>query len=934
MGTINENSQWVERIYSLDEDTPVVGGEVTWSSVSGQPLSGFSNAPIQQLANRTLFTRDAVNALTDVVTGQGETVTGIMERINNHIGEGGDAHALASTSLAGFMSAEDKDKLDGLALVATSGSYTDLINRPGNATNTTNGFMSSADKVKLDGIATGATNNATNAQLRDRSTHTGTQTISTVNGLQAALDAKVANASIGQPNGVAPLDSGGLIPSTYLPSYVEDVIEVENIADLPNPGEAGKIYLTIDTHLIYRWSGSTYVEINPSPGSTDAVPEGSANLYFTQARVRATPLAGLTIPASAAITASDSILVAAGKLQAQINGKANTSHTHAATDITSGTLPNLRLPSRLQEVTSFVTADLNTLAHNGFYYVSSAGSNLPVAQNGHLFVQSYSSGAYVVQYFTPFDSNRVFTRVKNNTTWLPWGENWNSVNLTISSASTADAVVQRGTAGEITGSRVITTFATPTDANFDLESSWPNGIYSVQGSTTTGHPTLQGIVLTVKESNVRGAQFVIAAGGSGGSGIIRFRRFHTSFTNGVGPWVTGWSDNNMGAGSGLDADTVDGMQPSNTWNAPNTLVTRDGSGNIAANRANFSALQLTASTAARNTDTIFYSSVDSNVYKNTAAGFKTSLGLANVASSGSYNDLTDRPVIPPGTAAMTEPEALAGTDTTPKSISADILKKAAQQHGGVSSLATIATTGSADNLVAGTIPEARLPRRLRASSQSATPLVTNWDDATENGWYSASNTLNAPGGDTNWWNVFVENHNNNFVQQTATQFNASPSSTDTKVWRRYKNNGTWNSWFRLRFGEGELDARYLGISATAASATQLATARTISGVSFNGTANITIPWSGIGSRPSVVTQAEAEAGTATTERMWTAQRVAQAIAALAAPKTMASTTVDGLMSSADKTKLDGIGTNANGNKTISTSAPSGTANQGDIWYQV
>ena len=43
--------------------------------------------------------------------------------------------------------------------------------------------------AKLGGVATGATKNATDAQLRDRSTHTGTQAIETVAGLQVALDA-------------------------------------------------------------------------------------------------------------------------------------------------------------------------------------------------------------------------------------------------------------------------------------------------------------------------------------------------------------------------------------------------------------------------------------------------------------------------------------------------------------------------------------------------------------------------------------------------------------------------------------------------------------------------------------------------------------------------------------------------------------------------
>ncbi|MGE8446705.1 MAG: hypothetical protein ACN6O1_10865 [Comamonas sp.] len=50
---------------------------------------------------------------------------------------------------------------------------------------------STDDRNKLAGIAAGATANASDAQLRDRTTHTGTQSIATVTGLQAALDSKV-----------------------------------------------------------------------------------------------------------------------------------------------------------------------------------------------------------------------------------------------------------------------------------------------------------------------------------------------------------------------------------------------------------------------------------------------------------------------------------------------------------------------------------------------------------------------------------------------------------------------------------------------------------------------------------------------------------------------------------------------------------------------
>lgn len=54
----------------------------------------------------------------------------------------------------------------------------------------------SADKLKLAGVAEQATANATDAQLRDRATHTGTQAISTVAGLPEALDSKLGDAPL------------------------------------------------------------------------------------------------------------------------------------------------------------------------------------------------------------------------------------------------------------------------------------------------------------------------------------------------------------------------------------------------------------------------------------------------------------------------------------------------------------------------------------------------------------------------------------------------------------------------------------------------------------------------------------------------------------------------------------------------------------------
>jgi len=53
-------------------------------------------------------------------------------------------------------------------------------------------LLEAAHLTKLDGIEAGATKNDTDANLKDRANHTGTQAIGTVTGLQAALDGKAA----------------------------------------------------------------------------------------------------------------------------------------------------------------------------------------------------------------------------------------------------------------------------------------------------------------------------------------------------------------------------------------------------------------------------------------------------------------------------------------------------------------------------------------------------------------------------------------------------------------------------------------------------------------------------------------------------------------------------------------------------------------------
>jgi len=91
-----------------------------------------------------------------------------------------------------------------------------------------------------------------------------TGTLSDQTDLQNALDAKISSSEKGANNGVATLDNTGRVPSSQLPSYVDDVLEYASLSAFPATSEVGKIYIALDTNKTYRWSGSTYVEISES----------------------------------------------------------------------------------------------------------------------------------------------------------------------------------------------------------------------------------------------------------------------------------------------------------------------------------------------------------------------------------------------------------------------------------------------------------------------------------------------------------------------------------------------------------------------------------------------------------------------------------------------------------------------------------------------
>lgn len=302
------------------------------------------------------------------------------------------ADQLASTSNPGFMSSLDKIKLDGIATGATANStdsqlrdrsthtgnqpissitglqaaidnrqpistrlttiassanpasHQFIVQRPdggieyhptsgyalaghghNDVTTTTSGFLSPGDKIKLNGIATGATANSTDAQLRDRATHTGSQAISTVTGLQAALDGK-----------------------QNLNTRLTQLTQLSSSNNM-------LLVLTWDGQISMLGQDSTFASLRNRTTHTGTQPISSVN-----------------------------------GLQTALDGKAASSHTHVAADIT----------------------DFTTAVRSQF----TAGSNITIS-NG--VISATGSGGTTQQWQTTFTDN--FTRANGSI-----GNGWNN----------------------------------------------------------------------------------------------------------------------------------------------------------------------------------------------------------------------------------------------------------------------------------------------------------------------------------------------------------------------------------------------------------------------------------------------------------------------------------------------------------------------------
>lgn len=231
-----DKASWEEEVLIPDTSTPVLGGQPLWEG--DQFVEGFYNVPIAILADRTRFLKQRVEGVEQEVI---EGLEGFLVAEENLADIPDPGQAKYNLGLNLVDNTRDIDKPISVPVQEALDEKVDKEVGKGLSEND----FSNAYKNKLDGIAPEATKNASDAQLRDRSTHTGTQPISTVAGLQTALDSKVdkvAGMGLSQENyTTAEKNKLALLEEPHFKGLFPDLPSLEAAVPNPVPGDYAQV---------------------------------------------------------------------------------------------------------------------------------------------------------------------------------------------------------------------------------------------------------------------------------------------------------------------------------------------------------------------------------------------------------------------------------------------------------------------------------------------------------------------------------------------------------------------------------------------------------------------------------------------------------------------------------------------------------------------
>lgn len=276
INTINDSIRIITNAVS---SIPIITVDTVWNATSNNPASSKA---IESTISPIRTTANSAKSIADAAIPK--------SYIDDTMPENPVATRVPSTKLLGTVSAVAN------TAKSTAESAMTAANSAGSVANAAipkSWIDSSIDGTETSNNSVPGTG-AIVAYIKNNNTGLSTQ-ISNTNSRVTDLESwKNTIGTKGAANGVAGLDSTGKVPSSQLPSYVDDVIDLVNfVSTNPTSGmtignvyyntatkklftatsatagvtsdpEAGKIYINTSNNKTYRWSGTTMAEISAS----------------------------------------------------------------------------------------------------------------------------------------------------------------------------------------------------------------------------------------------------------------------------------------------------------------------------------------------------------------------------------------------------------------------------------------------------------------------------------------------------------------------------------------------------------------------------------------------------------------------------------------------------------------------------------------------
>lgn len=403
---------------------------------------------------------------------QKNTITGVKGDSESTYRTGNVNITKTNIGLGNVDNTSDENKPISTAQQTALDKKVDKVSGKGLSTND----YTTEDKNKLSGIAAGATaNEGTITGIKMNGVSKGTSGIvdlGTVITSHQDISGKLNVSLKGTANGLAELDSNGKVPSSQLPSYVDDVLEYSSKSVFPTTGESGKIYIDTTTNLSYRWGGTAYVEISPSL----ALGETSSTAY----RGDRGKIAYDHSQSTHARTDATKVEKSSTNGNIKINGTETTVYTHP-----SGTNPHGTTKSDvgLGNVGNFKA--VSTVASQGLTDTEKANARVNIGAGTSSFSGSYNDLSNKPN--IPTVGNGTITITQNGATKGTFTTNQNG-NTTIALTDTdTNTTYSAGTGISLSG----TTFSNSGVRSIASGSS--NGTISVNTNGTTANVAVRGL---------------------------------------------------------------------------------------------------------------------------------------------------------------------------------------------------------------------------------------------------------------------------------------------------------------------------------------------------------------------------------------------------------------------------------------------------------